>query len=303
MPYPSPEPNVTHAASQQYHARMQRVLDHIDAHLDDDLSLAALSAVAAFSPHHFHRQFAVLFGITARRYVQLLRMKRASFKLAFRDDRSITDIALDSGYESPEAFARAFRQHTGQPPGEFRNEPDWAAWQAACGPSNDIRSVLMTSSLNIDQVRIVDVPAVPVAVLEHRGDPRLIGDTIRRFIAWRRQVGLPPRISRTFNLLHADPDSTPPEDYRLDLCAATADAIAPNEYGVVAGTIPGGRCAVFRQIGASDDLRRSVHFLYAEWLPQSGEDLRDFPVFVERISFFPDVPEHEAITDVFLPLR
>jgi AraC family transcriptional regulator len=152
-------------------------------------------------------------------------------------------------------------------------------------------------------VRIVDVPAVPVAVLEHRGDPRLIGDTIRRFIAWRRQVGLPPRISRTFNLLHADPDSTPPEDYRLDLCAATDGAIAPNEHGVVAGTIPGGRCAVLRQVGASDDLRRSVHFLYAEWLPQSGEDLRDFPVFVERISFFPDVPEHEAITDVFLPLR
>ena len=293
---------MTNTATKQYHARMQRVLDHIDAHLDDDLSLAALSAVAAFSPHHFHRQFAALFGVTARRYVQLLRMKRASFKLAFRDDRSITDIALDSGYESPEAFARAFRQHTGQRPGEFRNEPDWAAWQAAYGANNDIRGALMTSSLGNDQVRIVDFSAVAVAVLEHRGDPKLVGDTIRRFIGWRKQVGLPPRISRTFNILHADPDLTPPEDYRLDLCAAIEGAVAPNEYGVVAGTIPGGRCAVFRQIGASDDLRRSVHFLYARWLPQSGEEPRDFPVFVERIGFFPDVPEHEAITDVFLPL-
>ena len=37
--------------------------------------------------------------------------------------------------------------------------------------------------------------------------------------------------------------------------------------------------------------------------PASGEEPRDFPLYFQRVSFFPDVPEHEAITDVFLPLR
>src|SRR3982074_2918465 len=45
------------AALENYHGRMQRVLDHIDQHLDDDLGLEALSGVAAFSKYHFHRQF------------------------------------------------------------------------------------------------------------------------------------------------------------------------------------------------------------------------------------------------------
>jgi AraC family transcriptional regulator len=46
-----------------------------------------------------------------------------------------------------------------------------------------------------------------------------------------------------------------------------------------------------------------VIYLYAEWLPNSGEELRDYPLYFQRIRFFPDVPEHEAVTDIFLPLR
>ncbi len=97
------------AALENYHAWMQRVLDHIDRHLDRDLDLQAVSGVAAFSKYHFHRQFTATFGLTVHRYVQLARMKRASHRLAYRDDQSVTDIAMDAGYDAPDAFARAFR--------------------------------------------------------------------------------------------------------------------------------------------------------------------------------------------------
>ncbi len=50
-------------------------------------------------------------------------------------------------------------------------------------------------------------------------------------------------------------------------------------------------------------LRPTATWLYGEWLPRSGRELRDFPMFAQRISFFPDVPEHEAVTDIFLPIR
>ena len=98
------------AALENYHARMQRVLDHIDQHLDSDLGLEALSGVAAFSKYHFHRQFMSTFGLSVHRYVQLARMKRASYRLAYMDAQSVTDIAMDAGYDAPDAFARAFRQ-------------------------------------------------------------------------------------------------------------------------------------------------------------------------------------------------
>ena len=66
------------AALQNYQARMRRVLDYIDRHLDSDLDLETVSGVAAFSKFHFHRQFTATFGLSVHRYVQLARMKRAS---------------------------------------------------------------------------------------------------------------------------------------------------------------------------------------------------------------------------------
>jgi AraC family transcriptional regulator len=156
---------------------------------------------------------------------------------------------------------------------------------------------------SVDRVRILDFPKTPVAVLEHRGDPKRIGDSIRKFIEWRKQNRLPPRTSATFNLLYDDPAHVKAEDFRLDLCAQTFEEIESNPFGVIQKTIPSGRCAVLRHVGVEESLEDSIRWLYSQWLPGSGESLRDFPLFLQRLTFFPDVPEHEAITDIFLPLR
>lgn len=286
-----------------YHARFQRVLAHIEDHLDGDLSVDVLSGVAAFSRFHFHRQFSALFGIGVHRFVQLARLKRATYKLAFRDRETILQIALDSGYEGPEAFARAFKQRLGQSPSEFRERPQWASWHGAYRPISETRKVHMARAWSSDHVRIATVGDVRVAVLEHRGDPAFIGDTVRRFIAWRREAGLPPKVSATFNILYDDPATTPPEAFRFDLCAAIERDMAPSDAGVVVKTIPGGRCAVLRHVGSEESFAEAVAYLYRSWLPQSGEEPRDFPLYCRRIAFFPDVPEHQAATDIFLPLK
>lgn len=296
-----PEFNVKQEAK-HYHARMQRVLEYIDAHLEDDLRVDLLCGVAAFSKFHFHRQFSESLGISVHRYIALSRLKRASYRLAFRESDSIAQIALDSGYEAPEAFSRAFKQRVGQTPSAFRTAPQWPRWHAAYESMSAARSSLM-NEFSDDRVRIVDFPKTAVAILEHRGHPDFVGDSVRRFIAWRKRVGLPPKISATFNILHADPQDSPPETYRIDLCAATDRPVSPNDEGIVSGCLPAGRCAVLRLTGSSDNLRPAVSFLYADWLPRSGAELRDFPIYVQRLSFFPDVAENEAVTDIFLPLK
>ncbi len=290
-------------AIERYHARLRRVLAHIEAHLDDDLSVDALSGIAAFSKYHFHRQFSALFGVGVYRYVQLARLKRASYRLAFRQDKSIIEIALDSGYEGPEAFARAFKQRIGQTPSDFRTAPQWTPWHEAFGPISQTRMTHMTKMFANEEVSIVEVPDTRVAVLEHRGDPALIGDSVRRLIAWRKATGVTPKTSATFNVFYDDPITTPPADFRIDLCAATEREVLPNDAGIVVKTISGGRCAVLRHIGSDDTFGAAARFLYADWLPQSGEELRDFPLYCQRVTFFPDVPEHELITDIFLPLK
>jgi AraC family transcriptional regulator len=291
-----------YTTSAAYRARFRRVLDVLDRELERGATLERLAAVAAFSKYHFHRQFAGLYGVGVYEYLKLGRLKRASYRLAFHRPGSVLDVALAAGYDGADAFARAFKQVLGQTPSEFRAAPRWEPWQAAFAPLTRLRSTHMPPAYAPADVRIVDFPATRVAVLEHRGDPLELGATIRRFIEWRRANRLPPARSATFNLLYTDDEQVAPEEFRLGLCAATERDVPPNEHGVVAGTLPAGRCAVLRHVGGDATLRAAVTYLYGEWLPESGEELRDFPPFFQRVTFYPDVPEHEAITDVFLPL-
>lgn len=283
--------------------RLRKVLQHIDDHLDEALTVERLSEVAAFSKYHFHRQFSQRFGIGVHKYIQLVRLRRASYQLAFRPHMRILDIALACGYESHEAFTRAFRQNFEQTPSEFRERPRWQAWHSTCGVLRELRREPLARPLTASGVQIRSFPETRVAVLSHRGDPALLGESLRRFIAWRRENRLPPARSATFNLLYGDPRDTPAEQFRMDLCAATEAEVHGNGIGVVSRTLPAGRCAVLRHIGPDDTLDLSFRFLYGAWLAQSSETPRDFPLFVQRLSFFPDVPENELASDIFLPLR
>ncbi|MFZ1365929.1 AraC family transcriptional regulator [Sphingorhabdus sp.] len=291
------------AALNNYQARMKRVIDFIERNPEADLSLDVLSGVAAFSKHHFHRQFSAMFGISVYRYVQLSRMKRASYRLAFRDDSSVTDIAFDSGYEAPDAFARAFRQQFGQSPSSFRVSPQWDPWLSAFEPFETTRRLYMNQQHLNEDVNVIETADIPVVSMEHRGSPRNIRSTIERFIDWRKANGLSPASHATYNIFHNDPRTTAEEDYRLDLCVATDKSLDNETAGIISGLIPGGRCARLRVTGNPDNLEPAALFLYREWLPDSGEELRDFPLYCQRVSFFPDVAEQEAITDVFLPLK
>ncbi|HCK19879.1 MAG TPA: AraC family transcriptional regulator [Thalassospira sp.] len=283
--------------------RFARVIAHIDAHADRQLDLAELAGIAAFSPFHFHRQFAALFDITATRYIRLVRMHRAAHSLLFRKDIPITDIAFDAGYENAESFSRAFRKLHDQSPSDFRSHPDWDNWQTPYAKLQQVRrDTMSTTALNT--VTIIDFPEIRTACLDHIGPPPRIGETIRRFIAWRKIHHLPPSKHATFNILWCNPEDTPADEFRMGLAVATDQELSEKDRqtGLYAQTLPAGRYAKLRHIGSDQTLGDSALALYRDWLPQSGETPGDFPLIFQRIAFYPDVAEHEAITDILLPL-
>lgn len=161
----------------------------------------------------------------------------------------------------------------------------------------------MQKTFSPDDVTIRDVSPTPVAIMEHRGDPATLGATIQRFIAWRKAAGLHPRTNPTFNVWRSERRPTPPAEYSVDLCVGTDQSIEANGEQIKAGEIPGGRCAVLRVVGNTDNLEPAALYLYRDWLPTSGEEARDFPIYCQRLSLFPEVPEHEAVADLFLPLK
>ncbi len=283
--------------SNAYAKRFNKVFEYIEKHLDGDLSVERLSLVAHFSKYHFHRQFAVYTGLSVFKYVQLLRLRRASKRLALRPAERILDISLDAGFESPEAFSRAFKRVFGQTPSAFRRKPQWHVWIACFVHPFLPRSLIMN-------VKIVDFPETNIAALEHQGAPGHVNATVQTFKDWRRQSGLSPvERNRTFGIPYNNPDTTPPEQFRFDICGEVTSPVPGNEQGVVNKVIPGGRCAVVRHSGSPDQLNETIYPLYRDWLPNSGEEPRDFPIFFHYLSVFPETPDHAWQTDVYLPLK
>lgn len=282
-----------------YRKRMNRVLDYIDLHIDEDMTVDTLSTVAHFSKHHFHRQFLAFSGVNIGRYIQLMKLKRASYRLAFHSHERIIEIALGAGFENPESFSRAFKSVFGQTPSGFRKQPAWDAW-------SELFRIPLPRRERMDpmNVQIVEVEPTLVAILEHRGSPTVLNDSVQRFIDWRKQSGLSPVASaQTYGVPHNDPNKTPPAEFRFDICGSVTEAVAPNTQGVITGSIPGGRCAVLRHEGSRDRISDSVYDLYGKWLPESGEELRDFPVYFHYLNVEMDTPEHAHLTDIYLPLK
>lgn len=104
--------------SDHYH-RINRALNYIEDHLFEDLPLEAVARCAAMSPYHFHRVFAAITGSTVGRYVRELRLAD-SLKDLRKPECRIIELALRCGFESQEAFTRAFKGQFDVTPGRFR---------------------------------------------------------------------------------------------------------------------------------------------------------------------------------------
>jgi AraC family transcriptional regulator len=99
--------------------RLRRVIEYVDAHLDQDLTLAELAAVAEFSPSHFKALFKQATGVPVHRFVLERRIERARLRL-LEGRLSVTEIALETGFAHPSHMARWMRRLLGLGPSQIR---------------------------------------------------------------------------------------------------------------------------------------------------------------------------------------
>ncbi len=282
-------------------AQINSVIEYIYAHLDSDnesqLSLDQLSSVSGFSKYHFTRVFSSYTGLTVSRFVQRLKLKRASYKLAFHPEEKIIDIAFEASFDSHEAFSRAFKRVYQQTPSQFREKPNWEQWHK----NNQFRRGSTMQDLD---VKIIDFEEQAVALLKHRGAPAKLNHSVAKFIEWRKSNSFSPiASSRTFGLAYHDPATVPAHEFKFDICGSVNLSIDENPQGVINATIPAGRCAKLIHKGSHDLMGEKIYYLYQDWLMKSGETLRDFPCFFEYKNFFPEVSESELITYIYLPIK
>ncbi len=288
-----------------YKERILRVLVYIQDHLDEAISLEELAALAHFSPHHFHRIFRGMVGESVMEHIRRLRLERAAHRLKFTD-QPITRIAFEAGYETHEAFTRAFGAIFGTSPSHFREKhrslpfpqvPSGIHYQVD-GRLDDYRDVPEERPL-LD-VHVVSFPATRVAFLRHLGSYSEVGHTWGKLIAWAGSKGLIGRSSKILGLVHDDPEVTPPDKVRYDACIVVDDRFQPEgEFGLQEIH---GEFAVATHRGSYETLGETYARMCGQWLPRSGRELCSAPCVEVYRNSPQDTRPEELLTDIHLPL-
>ncbi|RDI48059.1 AraC family transcriptional regulator [Aquicella lusitana] len=280
-----------------YQHQLNKVIEYIGKHLDEELTLTQLSRIACFSKYHFHRLFTAYTGLSLQQYIRWLRLKRAAHQLIIDKDRSIINIAIDAGFESHEAFSRAFKQTCGMSPSEFRHEASWHMWEQPPYSLPQQGEITMN-------VTIKNISARRLAVIEHRGDPKRVGDSVNKLVNWAKAqpISLKPVPGEAFGFAYDDPKSTPATEFRFDLGITVPEQLTLKGE-VIEKRLPAGRYAVAMHKGSRDNISDTIYALYRDWLPNSGEELADLPCIFCYYNFDHEVAETELLTECWLLLK
>ncbi|NID06167.1 AraC family transcriptional regulator [Luteibacter jiangsuensis] len=276
----------------RFESRLKRVADHLAAHLDEPLSLDRLAEVAAMSPFHFHRLWTAMVGETVAASVRRLRLQHAAHQLR-ASAAPVTDIALSAGFASAQAFARAFRAACGSTPSEYRAAPsEWAPWSLA-GSS---------AASSVIEVRLVHIEPLSIVAMRRTGaytDSDLAEDFQVPW-AWAEREGRLEGLRGIYGVPWNEPElaEVPIFFAGLDLGACPPPP-APLEVMV----LDGGDYAVTRVTGSYVGIDDACAALYRDWLPASGREPADAPLFHHYIDDPEATPEHALRTDIYLPLQ
>lgn len=100
---------------------MRAAIDYMEDHLTERMEMKDIAAEAGFSPFHFMRMFTMLTGLTVGEYIRNRRLTLAGQTLSFSEEK-VVDVALRYGYETHEAFSKAFRRFHGVSPSQAREQ-------------------------------------------------------------------------------------------------------------------------------------------------------------------------------------
>ncbi|ANL66003.1 AraC family transcriptional regulator protein [Rhizobium phaseoli] len=273
-----------------YETRLRRVSAYIHDHLDEELDMERLAGIACLSSYHWHRIYRAIYGETLAATVKRLRLHRAAGEIV-STELAVSEIAKRSGYPNLQSFNRIFKSVYGMPPARYRKEGSHAAFQ----PSPDGKTKAMFD------VTIREIAPTELIGVAHRGTYMQIGKAFETLFGTLYARGLARPDMRMIGLYLDDPDIVPAEQLRSIACvtgSAEVSAEAPFERR----RIDGGDYAVLRHKGPYADMHKAYQWLYAEWLPKSGRQLKDSVMFEEYLNNPRDVPPTELLTEIHMPL-
>lgn len=258
-------------------ARLRMVAVHIDQHLNDSMCLESLADIAHISRYHFERIFADYAGEAPVARVRRLRLDVARRKIAAGQAKSLLELAFDTGYNSAEAFSRAFRGQFGMPPSK----------------------VPILGTLQVPTLRIEYLPPLAIQYLPFSG---LMDGAIQPFDELRARAmaqGI-PRENRKGWSVHLRGGLDIWEEQVEIQAALLSEPLGQVIPGLQLGHLPGGHYAVFTIEGGYDAPQRTE--LAQRIATETGWQIQDAP-FLRRFRNNGYLPgQHERRYELYVPV-
>lgn len=282
----------------QWLDNMNRAVDYMESRMTDEVDIDEAARVAMSSRFHFQRMFGVLCGMPVGEYVRSRRLTLAAQELALGNGR-VLDVALKYGYETPEAFAKAFSRFHGIAPSAAR-EPG-----VRLRSVSRISFVLTVKGVNPMEYKIVNREAFRVVGYVLRVPMEDAGHSVSIPQFWQ-DVMADGRFDKIMSIAD-NPES-------LGMCANFSPDMTSFDYivGVASrdGAVPESatelrvtpqRWAVFEAKGMLPQAIQDLNIrVFQEWFPSSGFEHAEAPDF-ELYSEEPNT--EDLITQLWVPVR
>ena len=281
---------------------LNQVIDYIEKHLTDDLSLERIAEYAGVSDYHFRKIFFYLSGLTLSEYIKNRRLSEANKELL--QGAKVTDVAFKYGYQSVDGFTRAFKKWSGFLPSD-------AAKEGISKSFPKLSFIITVKGGTSMEVRIVDKPAFNLVGVSRRVPMQFEG--VNNEIVKLAESITEEQRKEMRSLQNMEPYEIVNASYDADAKFLKEEGYLTHMIGVLTTEnqvsdlldkvpVPACTWAVFPNEGPFPaTLQNTMARTYSEWLPSSDYEVIDAPSFS-----FTKMDEHKkdyAYSEIWLPVR
>jgi AraC family transcriptional regulator len=278
---------------EEYLKRVNIVVDYINNHLDEELDLQKLAEMSNLSTYHFHRIMKAFLGEPLGAYIIRVRLETAVRLLRYTD-LPVEQIAYSVGYEMPSSLSKSFKQFYDITPQEYRNNKNFVI----------MKPVQLNPDLKLKSPKVIELETKKAIYIRLNGAYSELDfcGTWGRLWAYVKEQKLFSAGIEHISIYHDDPKVTTSEKLRTDVCLVLPKPAEPKgEIGVK--EIAGGKYAVFLYQGPYTNLRIVYDTIFAQWLPGSGYELRNAPLFEKYVNDPSRTEEAKLKTEIYIPLQ
>ncbi len=281
---------------------LNHVIDYIEEHLTEELSLEIISEYAGVSDYHFRKIFFYLSGLTLSEYIKNRKLSEANKDLL--QGETVTDVAFKYGYQSMDGFTRAFKKWSGFLPSDVVKK----------GLSKSFPKLSFVISVKggtAMEFRIEDKPAFNLVGVSKRvpmqfeGVNKEIVKLAQSITAEQREEMHALQNIEPYEIINASYDAD--ADFLKeegDLTHLIGILTTENQVSDLLEKVPVEACtwAIFPNEGPFPSmLQDTMAKIYSEWLPSSNYEVIKAPAFS-----FTKMNQHKkdcAYSEVWIPVR